>query len=214
VRNLAEIDKRKGFSDTEVCKQLKIYGDFSLLLGSYKDAIEYFSRIETIFPKTDIKDSKWLAGCLECLVAVQYLILKRKLNFNPDKYSQEKRESALSKVQKSLRIYGPELQSYSKAASCFVKYSHFFKVMNMQSHFIKMLQENLSIIMHPRASAANKVATADYAAQFGCYRTSAMLLYDAHEQYKQFQVQGGGTAAINHFHRCEIIHMIMQVLGK
>lgn len=175
---MAEIDKKKRFADSEVCKRLKIYGDFSLLLGSHKDAIEYYSRIETIFPICDNKDNKWLAGGLECLVAVQYLILKRKLNFSEERYSSEKRDSAFNKVSKSLKIYGLDLQKYNKAASCFIKYSHFFRKMNMGSYFIRMLSETMSVIVHPKTTIIYKISCADYASQFECFRTSAYLLFD------------------------------------
>jgi len=175
--------------------------------------VEYFSRIETVFQGCDNKDNKWLAGGLECLVAVQYLILKKKLNFSPERYTPEKRDSAYNKIAKSLRIYGHELQNYNKAVGCFIKFSHFFKKMNMHAYFHRMLGENLSMLVHPKASIIHKISCADYAAQFGCYRTSAYLLYNAHEQIRQnvaTNLLNPNSASIQ---RSEIVLMMVWVLG-
>ena len=175
--------------------------------------MEYFSRIESVFQGCDNKDYKWLAGGLECLVAVQYLILKKKLNFNPERYSAEKRDSAYNKMAKALKIYGHDSQNYNKAIGCFIKFSHFFKKMNMHSYFYKMLGDNLSMIVTPKASIIFKVSCADYAAQFGCYRTSAYLLYNAYEQSKQnigASLLASNTSGIQ---RSEIVMMMIQVLG-
>lgn len=209
---MLDIDKRKKFQDSDISRKLKLYGDFSLLLGSFKDAVEYFSRIENIFPITENKDNKWLAGALECLVAVQYLILKKKLYFSQERYSVEKRESAYSKMVRSLRFYGPEFTNYNKAASCFGKFCHFFYKMGMNSYFHRLVGDSLGILLDKRTSIIHKIACADYATKFECYRTAALLLFDAHEQYKN----NAGALLINsaNVQRSEIILLMIQILGK
>lgn len=174
--------------------------------------MEYFSRIENIFPMTETKDNKWLAGALECLVAVQYLILKKKLDFNQEKYSLEKRESAYSKMVRSLRIYGSDLQNYNKAASCFGKYCHFFYKMGMNSYFHRLLGDNLGMLLDKRTSIIHKISCADYAIKFECFRSAAFLLFDAHEQYKN----SAGALLINsaNVQRSEIVLLMIQILGK
>jgi hypothetical protein len=206
-----DIDKRKKFYDSESSKKLKLFGDFSLLLGSYKDAVEYFSRIENIYGLTENKDSKWLAGGLECLVAVQYLILKKKLGFNTEKYSVEKRESAYTKMSKSLKIYAQELQHYNKAASCFGKYSHFFKKMGLSHHFERLVGDHLSLLIDRRTSIVHKISCADYAAQHESFRMAGFLLFDAHENYKNSP--GALLMSNTIIQRSEIILMMIQILG-
>lgn len=210
--NLTELDKKRRFADSEECKKLKIYGDFSLLLGSRADAVEYFHWIvEKIYQLCDKKDPKWLAGGYECLVAVQYMILKKKYDFNAEKYTSEKRESAYTKIARALKIYGAELQNYNKAAACFIKFAKFFKIMNMKDYYHKMLTENMSILTHTNTSIIHKISCADLASQFGYFRTCAFLLYNAHEQFASSL--GNALLPRTSIQRSEIIMMMIQVLG-
>lgn len=144
-------------------------------------------------------------------MAVQYLILKKKLDFNQERYSVEKRESAYTKMVRSLRFYGPEFANYNKAASCFGKYCHFFYKMGMNSYFHRLVGDNLGILLDKRTSIIHKMACADYATKFECYRTAALLLFDAHEQYRN----NAGALLINsaNVQRSEIVLLMIQILG-
>jgi hypothetical protein len=145
-------------------------------------------------------------------VAVQYLILKKKLGFNQEKYSSEKRESAYTKMVRSLRIYAQDLQNYNKAASCFGKYSHFFDKMGMGNYFYRLMGENLGILIDKRTHVLHKMTCADYAVKFESYRTAAFLLFDIHEQYKN----NAHAQLINipNVQRSEIILLMIQILGR